>query len=257
MPLDYAVIDQCASWPAVQAQRVASIARLRASSYPDVPALIVSGDLDNMTPVADGALVAKRFAHGRQVIVPNGLHVNALPHSRSACPAEIARRFIETLDVGDTQCLQYVPEVRVLPAFAQQVHELEPARAMPGNEAIRAQLQMVTGAVFTVGDALARIGSNTTGRSVGLRGGTIDIASGADGTHLTLHEVLWTNDLRVSGSVMSPGRSGNGMADVVVAGPDGMSGVLKIRWTEGLPRARAQVHGTFGKAAVVAETSAP
>jgi pimeloyl-ACP methyl ester carboxylesterase len=257
MPLDYAVIDQCVSWPAVEAQRLSSMAKLRISPYPDVPALIISGDLDNMTPVADGALVAKRFARGRQVIVPNGFHVNALPHSRSVCPAEIARRFIETLDVGDTQCLQSVPEVRVLPAFAQQVHELEPARSMPGNEGVRAQLQIVTGAVFTVGDALARIGSNTAGKAVGLRGGTIDIASGADWSRLTLHDVLWTNDLRVSGSVVSPGRSGNGAADVVVAGPDGMNGELKIRWTEGIGRARAHVHGTLGKAAVVAETSAP
>jgi pimeloyl-ACP methyl ester carboxylesterase len=254
MPLDYAVIDQCANWPAV---RVASMAKLRGSPYPDIPALIISGDLDNMTPVADGALVAKRFAHGRQIVVPNGFHVNALPHSRSACPAEIARRFIETLEVGDTQCLQAVPEVRVLPAFAQQVHELEPARALPGNEAVRAQLQIVTGAVFTVGDALARIGSNTTGKGVGLRGGTIDIASGADASRLTLHDVLWTNDLRVSGSVVSPGRSGDGTADILVAGPDGMNGALKIRWSEGVARARAKVHGTFGKAAVVAETSAP
>jgi hypothetical protein len=257
MPLDYAFIDECTGWPAVQAQHVLSMAKLRASPYPDVPALVISGDLDNMTPVADGALVAKRFGKGRHLIVPNGLHVNALPHSRSACPAEIARRFIETLEVGDTQCLQSVPEVRVLPAFAQQVHELEPARAMPGNEAVRAQLQTVTGAVFTVGDALARIGSNTTGKAVGLRGGTIDITLAPDGSRLTLHDVLWTNDLRVSGSVMSPGRSGNGVADVVVTGPDEMSGELKIRWTEGVVRARAQVRGAFGKVAVVAETSAP
>ena len=128
---------------------------------------------------------------------------------------------------------------------------------MAGNEAGRAQLQIVTGAVFTVGDALARIGGNTTGRAVGLRGGTIDIALDADGNHVTLHDVLWTNDLRVSGSVVSPGRSGNGVADVVVAGPDGANGALKIRWTEGVARARAQVHGKFGKAAVIAETSAP
>jgi outer membrane receptor protein involved in Fe transport len=64
-------------------------------------------------------------------------------------------------------------------------------------------------------------------------------------SRLTLHDVLWTNDLRVSGSVMSPGRSGNGVADVVVTGPDGMSGELKIRWTEGIVRARAQVRGAF------------
>jgi pimeloyl-ACP methyl ester carboxylesterase len=257
MPLDYAFIDQCASWPAVDAARVSAMAKLRNSPYPDVPALVISGDLDNMTPVADGALVAKRFPRGRQIVVPNGLHVNALPHSRSACPADIARRFIETLEVGDTKCLASVPEVRVLPAFAQKVQELEPARALAGNQASRGQLQVVTGALLTVGDAIARMGSNTTGKSVGLRGGGFDIAVGADGSRLTLHDVLWTNDLRVSGTVTYPGRSGDGTADLTVAGPEGANGALKARWMEGAPRARAQVRGSFGKAVVVAETAAP
>ncbi len=257
LPLDYAFIDQCASWPAVDPARVSAMAKLRNSPYPDVPALIISGDLDNMTPVADGTLVAKRFARGRQIVVPNGFHVNALPHSRSACPADIARRFIEALEVGDTKCLASVAEVRVLPAFAQKVLELEPARALAGNQASRGQMQVVTGALLTVGDAIARLGSNTTGKSVGLRGGSFEIATGADGSLLTLHDVLWTNDLRVSGTVTYPGRSGDGTADLTVAGPEGANGVLKARWTEGMPRARAQVHGSFGKAAVVAETTAP
>jgi hypothetical protein len=161
------------------------------------------------------------------------------------------------LDVGDAKCLESLPEVRVLPAFAQQVHELEPARAMPGNEAPRGQLQIVTGAVFTIGDAIARIDSNTTGKTVGLRGGTIEITSVADGHRLVMRDVLWTNDLRVSGAVLSPGQGGEGAADVVVAGPDGMTGTLKVRWLEGTAKARARIHGTFGKAAVVAETPAP
>jgi hypothetical protein len=210
-----------------------------------------------MTPVADGALVAKRFAHGRQIVVPNGFHVNALPHSRSTCPADIARRFIETLDVGGTKCLASVPEVRVLPAFAVHVYDLEPARALAGNQASRGQLQIVTGALLTIGDAIARMGSNSTGRSVGLRGGSFDIAVATDGRRLTLRDVLWTNDLHVSGTIAYPGRSGDGTADLTVVGPKGANGVLKARWTEGVARARAQVRGSFGKAVVGAETAAP
>jgi pimeloyl-ACP methyl ester carboxylesterase len=257
MPLDYAFIDQCARWPALGPERVVSVARLRASPYPDVPALVISGDLDNMTPVADGTLVARKFAQGRQVIVPNGLHVNALAHSRSGCPADIARRFIETLDVGDTRCLQSIPEVRVLGRFARRVSELEPARAVAGNGADRAQLQIATAAVLTVGDAIARVGANTTGKAVGLRGGTIDIAAGSDVSRLTLHDVRWTGDLGVSGTVVNPGRSGDGSADVVVTGPGAASGSLTIRWTQGKPRARASVRGMFGRVTVAAETPAP
>lgn len=257
MPLDYAFLDQCVSWPAIAADQVAAMAKLRNSQYPDVPALIISGDLDNMTAVADGALAAKRFPRGRQLIVPNGFHVNALPHSRSPCPADIARRFIETLEVGDTKCLALIPEVRVLPAFARSVHDLEPAHATEGNQASRRQLQIVTGTLLTVGDALARMGSNTSGKSIGLRGGTLEIAVVADGQHLTLHDARWTDDLRVSGTVAYPGRSGDVVADLTVAGPEGVSGTMKVRWTEGVARARAQAHGAFGKAIVAAEGAAP
>ena len=254
MPLDYAFVDQCASWPAFDP---APMAKLRNSPYPDVPALVISGDLDNMTPVADGTLVAKRFPHGRQLLVPNGFHVNALPHSRSACPADIARHFIETLEVGDTKCLASIPEVRVLPAFALRVFDLEPAHALEGNQASRGQLQIVTGALLTVGDAIARMGSNSTGKAVGLRGGAFEIAAAGNGHLLTLHDVRWANDLRVSGTLMYPGRSGDAVGDLTVVGPEGVSGALKVRWTEGVAKARAQVRGSFGKVAVAAEGSAP
>ena len=257
MPLDYAFLDQCGRWPAIDADEVAAMAKVRNTPYPDVPALIISGDLDNMTPLADGALAAKRFPHGHQLIVPNGFHVNALPHSRSGCPADIARHFIETLAVGETKCLSSIPEVRVLPAFALRVSDLEPAHALEGNQASRRHLQIVAGALLTVGDAIGRLGSNTTGHSIGLRGGTFEIAGAAEGQQLTLHDVRWTNDLQVSGTVTYPGRSGNAVADLTVAGPEGSKGRLKAHWTEGVPSARAQVHGTFGRVVVAADGVAP
>jgi hypothetical protein len=257
MPLDYAFLDQCGSWPAIAAAEVASMAKLRNASYPNVPALVISGDLDNMTPLADGTLVAQHFPHGQQLVVPNGFHVNALPHSRSSCPAEIARHFVQTLEVGDTKCLASIPEVRVLPAFVLRVYDLEPAHAVQGNQASRGQLQIVTGALLTVGDAIARAASNTTGKSVGLRGGTFEIAAAAAGKLLTLHDVRWTNELRVSGTVVYPGRIGEGVADLTVAGPEGATGTLKARWTEGVANARAQVRGTLGKSTVAADGPAP
>jgi pimeloyl-ACP methyl ester carboxylesterase len=257
MPIDYAFIDLCASWPAVEPKRYLAMADLRNAPYPNVPALVISGDLDNMTPLADGTLVAKRFPRGRQLVVPNGFHVNALPHSRSACPAEIARRFIATLEVGDTRCLSSIPEVRLVPAFARQVQELPPARSTGANRLTQLQLQMVTGAVMTVGDAIARIGSNTTGRGVGLRGGAFDVAPRAEEIGLTLYEVRWAEDLGVSGKVVRPLHNGTATAEVAVIGPGGNKGTLRIRWTEGVRQARAEVSGELADVPVVAETAAP
>jgi hypothetical protein len=183
--------------------------------------------------------------------------MNALPHSRSECPAEIARRFIETLDVGDTSCLQSVPEVRLVPAFARSIHELPPARAINGNEGSEAQLRIVTAAVLTVGDAIARVSSNSTGKALGLRGGSSDISETPGGTRLTLYDLRWAEDLGVSGRVTRPRRAGGATADIAVIGPGGNKATLHIRWVEGEPRARARVTGRFGDTAVVAETSAP
>jgi pimeloyl-ACP methyl ester carboxylesterase len=257
MPLDYAFIDECARWPAAEPKHAASVADIRMSAYPEVPALVLSGDLDNMTPVADGALVAKKFPRGRQIVVPNGFHVNALPHSRSGCPAELARRFIETLDVGDTSCLQSVPEVRLVPEFARRVGELPPARAINGNGATEAQLRIVTAAVLTVGDAIGRVSSNSVGRAWGLRGGSFDISETPEGIRLTLYGLQWVEDLGVSGKVIDPRRAGSATADIAVIGPGGNKGTLHVRWIEGEPRAHARVTGKFGDSAVVAETSAP
>ena len=100
----------------------------RAPHIRDVPALIISGELDNMTTLADGAMVAKRFPQARQLILANSFHVNALPHARSGCAAEIVRRFIVALQPGDTRCTQAVPEVRLVPQFARHVSELVPAQ---------------------------------------------------------------------------------------------------------------------------------
>jgi pimeloyl-ACP methyl ester carboxylesterase len=257
MPLDYSFIDECARWPAAEPKHAASVADIRMSAYPEVPALVISGDLDNMTPVADGALVAKKFPRGRQIVVPNGFHVNALAHSRSGCLAELSRRFIETLDVGDTSCLQSVPEVRLVPEFARRVEELLPARAINGNGATQAQLRIVTAAVLTVGDAIARVSSNSAGRAWGLRGGSFDISETPEAIRLTLYGLQWVENVGVSGKVTGPRRAGGATADIAVIGPAGNKGTLHVRWIEGEPRARARVTGKFGDTAVVAETPAP
>ena len=100
MPLDYAFIDECVRWPAARAAPLVA----GALHYPDVPVLVLSGELDDMTSVADGAVVAGHFRRSHHVIIANGFHVNALPHSRSECGALVVRRFIEQLPGGGQLC---------------------------------------------------------------------------------------------------------------------------------------------------------
>ena len=137
MPLDYSFLDQCVAWPVAPAGHPASQVVAPDAAYPDVPALVVSGDLDNMTTLADGAAAARAFPHGRQVIIANGLHVNALPRARSPCGAELVRHFIETLDVGDARCAAGRRRCAWCGGFARRAAELEPAQGLASNQAPR------------------------------------------------------------------------------------------------------------------------
>ena len=258
MPLDYSFIDQCVQWPVAPSSHPASHVVAADAPYPDIPALIISGELDNITTMADGAAVAAAFKHGVQIRVANSFHVNALPRARSACGAEIVRRFIETLDVGDTACAAGVAPLRLVPRFAARASQLEPAAAIPGNRADLAQLQWVSAAVMTAGDVLARLAGNSTGQGVGLRGGSFRVVSDASTAHVALNQVRWTDDLTVSGKIDKPlARTGTVRASLHLATADGLSGELSVQWPEGIAGSSADIHGTLGGDAVRARTSAP
>ena len=258
MPLDYGFIDQCVEWPVAASSHPASHVVAADAHYPDVPALIVSGELDNITTAADGAAVAAAFKHGLQIRIANSFHVNALPRARSACAARIVRRFVETLDAGDTACAAKVPPLRLVPRFAMSVSQVEPAVAAAGNEAAAAQLRWASAAVMTVGDVLARLPGNSTGAGVGLRGGSFRVVNAAPLVHVTLNQVRWTEDLAVSGTVDKPMvRSGTVRARLQLAMADAPAGELTVEWPEDSARSSAGIHGTLAGAAVHARTPAP
>ncbi len=254
MPLDYAFLDECVQWPA-RTPAWPSANLVPDAPYPDVPVLVVSGDLDNMTPAADGAAAAARFPAAHHVVITNGFHVNALPHSRSECGALLVRRFLDTLSTEDDSCAAEVAPVRLVPRFARLSGELPAAQPLPGNQADEAALRVVTAALQTCADATVRASDNGAGPGVGLRGGSFTVQPAATGYHLVLHQVRWTSDVRVSGDIDWPGRSGVVHAVLDVAGP--AHGKLEVQWTEGVAHARASVRGSFGSQVVVAEAPAP
>jgi pimeloyl-ACP methyl ester carboxylesterase len=258
MPLDYSFIDQCVEWPAAPSSHPASHVVAVDARYPDIPALIISGELDNITTPADGAAVARAFKRSAHIRVANSFHVNALPRARSACGAEIVRRFIDTLSVGDTACAAAVPPLHLVPRFALQASQLEPAAAIAGNRADAAQLRWVSAAVMTAGDVLARLGGNSTGRGVGLRGGDFRAVSDASTTHITLNQVRWTGDLTVSGKIDRPAaRTGTVRAVLDLTTAGGLTGELTVDWPEGMADSSTTIRGTFGNAKVVAQSPAP
>jgi pimeloyl-ACP methyl ester carboxylesterase len=257
MPLDYSFIDECLGWPAAPPSHPASQVGA-GDDFPDVPALIVSGELDSITTMADGAAVAASFRHGVQVRIANGFHVNALPRARSDCGAEIVRRFIATLAAGDISCASQAPPVRLVPRFSVEARGLTPAAGLPGNSASPRQLRVVSAAVQAAGDLLARVDANSTNHGRGLRGGTFRLNRSGAAVRIELHQVRWTRDVAVSGSILrSSRRHGMVRARLRVSTPEDPIGRLTVQWRDGVDSSEAQIRGTFGTKRVLAKTAAP
>ncbi|GAA5049135.1 pimeloyl-ACP methyl ester carboxylesterase [Thermocatellispora tengchongensis] len=101
--------DVCLRWPA----RSTAGPDVTGGRFPDVPVLVLSGDLDAKTPDANGRRAAAQFRGGVFVSVPNTGH---LPEAEpSGCVRGIISAFIRDKKVGDTSCLAAIPPVKVLP----------------------------------------------------------------------------------------------------------------------------------------------
>ena len=148
--------------------------------------------------------------------------------------------------------------MRLVPRFAMHTAQLEPVFALPGNRADPEQLRWITAAVMTAGDVLARLGGNSTGQGVGLRGGTFRVATAAKAMRITLSKVQWTEDLAVSGEIEQPlTRTGMVRASLHMAGAGSSTGDLKVEWPEGIADSTATVRGTIDGAIVSARMAAP
>lgn len=258
MPLDYSFLDLCVAWPSPPSTHPPGIT---SSPYPDVAALVISGELDDMTTVADGAAVAHAFPHGRQIVIANSFHVNALPRARSECAADLVRRFLATGDTGPEGCAGGVSPLRLVATFPLTAQTLEPAEARAGNAANPSELKVVAAAVLTLGDVLTRLASNASGHAPGLRGGSFEITTGASGRHLVLNAVRFTNDVAVSGTLDARGVRDSQIdarLHVEARDPEGarLSGTLRVSWTEANAPI-AHISGTLGSRAVRAEMAAP
>ena len=256
MPLDYAFIDQCVRWPALAP--AAAPLTYDGKRPPQVPVLVISGEFDNMTSMADGEAAAAHFPRARHIVIANSFHVNALPRAsrRSDCGETLARRFMTQLNVGDERCAAEIPPLRLVPLFARHLHDLAPAHALPGNDGTVEALRLVSAALFTSADVITRAREYGAGPGVGLRGGTFTTASEGRGYRLTLHEVRWTEDLTVSGRIDWPGRSGVVWAELEVRSPQA-SGQLELSWPEGPGDAPATVRGTLGNKLIAAQAPPP
>jgi len=220
-------------------------------TYPRVPALFLTGDLDNAVAPPEVRKVAALFPNSNLVSIAEVGHGTVF---FSQCGASLATNYIETMQVGDTSCAM-TPEV-VWPAvgrFPLEARDARPAQIdLAGqNEIGIDERKVVTVAVATTTDALQRsiLGS---GQGVGLRGGSFQTDYGDGSTwSTTLTNCAFANDVTVNGTV-TWNVDGTLAADLTVSGPGTAGGTLHVdgTWQASGPLGNFNVSGTLGGAQV-------
>jgi pimeloyl-ACP methyl ester carboxylesterase len=193
---DWQMLDWCTRWPVAAADNPAGPI-VPAAGYPDVPVLVLSGELDSITTAAEGDLVAGQFPDAEHVVVANSFHVTALS-DRDGCGERILRAFVRSPGSQRTvvDCAGDVEPVRALGIVPRTFGDITPARA---GRALSTKLRRAgPAAALTVEDVVDRWWNNYSGAGVGLRGGTFTY-SGNDVVTLRLKRYRLLQGLAVSG----------------------------------------------------------
>jgi pimeloyl-ACP methyl ester carboxylesterase len=224
------------------------------AAYPAVPVLVLNGDLDAITPLADAARATALFPGARMVTVENAVHVTALADF-DRCASRIVRTFLRTLAPGDTACAAALPELHVAPAFPRRAAAAPAARRRPGDRSRPLDRRVAWAAAHAVADAFSRWWVMSGSRGRGLRGGRFT-AAGAyyaySPVRLRLDGVRFVRDVPVRGLAAWDRRARRVAARVRVPG-----GRLRIGWPADRRRARATVTGRLGGRTVRVALPAP
>jgi pimeloyl-ACP methyl ester carboxylesterase len=252
-------LDSCLPWrapPAELSPGAPGAPLPPRAQFPTVPTLVMSGDLDSITSVIDANETTAQFPNAVHVVVPNLGHVVA-ESDEVGCTLGIVQRFIKNLTPGNTNCVQRVRPVRTVPRFALHAGDLAPLAALAGNKATDAQRRIAAAGLEAVGDVIARYYVTFDYFGGGLRGGGFTYAATDVGYDFDLKDVLWTQDVAVSGTVSWDQTSSLITAHVTLKSGAAKVGTLDISWNDAAINAVASVTGKIQGTTLIAQRIAP
>jgi len=223
---------------------------------PSLPVLILSGDMDSLTPLAGARLVARQMGPSARVVVLHNLtHVTA-EGVLHGCASSIYRSFVQdpsALGAMDTSCAGNVAEIHTVPTNPLVLSQAIPAVPLPGNTAGPRVRRAAAVAVAAVGDEIARWPFVFASSDAGLRGG-VTTFSGDPTVNMHLHRVRWVTDATVDGTARW--RGDHATAHLVVRA-DGLTLRLNATWDPFGRLGVARLVGTAGAARLLAQVPAP
>ena len=200
---------------------------------PDVPVLVISGDLDANTPTSAGRKVARQFTHATLAEIPNAGHV---PTDTSPCAMKLGMQFVATTAAQPHACAGTGTPPPVAAGTPLRAADLAPVSAAAGTAAQRRALAVV---VATATDMQQQAWARTAfGSATGLRGGRY--TTHGSGVHLAGVRVV--RDAGVSGELTPADKDVTGTLRLTGTGtPDGrlrvhLSGTGESRVTGTLDR---------------------
>jgi pimeloyl-ACP methyl ester carboxylesterase len=195
--------DACLDWP--RPVHHAPVVPTPDRALPaSVPLLVIGGDLDDLTPLADAA----RFAPGlgrtvRIVDLHNAVHVTSEGDTNlsvaAACARSIIRRFVAApnrLRHLDTACAARTPHVHTPGAYPLTLGRAVPATVVSGRDPGLPARRAATVAAGAFADATDVALSTGDARGPGLRGGRFTLAHG----RFSLDQDRFAADATVSGA---------------------------------------------------------
>jgi pimeloyl-ACP methyl ester carboxylesterase len=211
----------CLSWPE---DRAAASPLPPGTALPDVPVLVLSGDLDANATSYEGRLTAAQFRRAIFVEIPNSGHT---PAGNNRCAAAMGLRFVATLRVNRRACVGTGAPPSVAARAPRRAAELPLVRASGATRADRRALALVVG---TAADLREQAGTlELAGSAAGLRGGRY---VAAPDRAVRLIDVQVVRDARVSGVL------------ALHAG-DRVAGTLRLQGS-GVPKGRLRIELSAG-----------
>ena len=249
--VEHELVRGCLDWPQ---PRIGPPPFPGGGARPSMPVLVLNGEFDQSTPVADAQHVATAFPDATLVEVPNTGHVSAL-YDFQHCASRIVRRFLSTLATGSTACATAMPPVNVaaFPRTLGAAPEADGGRVGP----LARRAGWV--ATETIGDALARwYNLMYTTRGHGLRGGSYTVTGGYlshSPLSIRFAGTRLVSDMAVSGRAVWDRRAWRVHARLRLSGA--ATGVLRVSFATDAKGAVATISGRVGQRTVHLQMPAP
>ena len=249
--VEHELVRGCLDWPQ---PRIGPPPFPGGGARPSMPVLVLNGEFDQSTPVADAQHVATAFPNATLVEVPNTGHVSAL-YDFQHCASRIVRRFLSTLATGSTACATAMPPVNVaaFPRTLGAAPEADGGRVGP----LARRAGWV--ATETIGDALARwYNLMYTTRGHGLRGGSYTVTGGYlshSPLSIRFAGTRLVSDMAVSGRAVWDRRAWRVHARLRLSGA--ATGVLRVSFATDAKGAVATISGRVGQRTVHLQMPAP